>query len=42
MSSLFYAGPSITRLHQDYAKRGRIDERASVTMTCEVVISASV
>jgi hypothetical protein len=42
MSSLFYAGPSITRLHQDYAKQGRIDERAPVTATCEVVISAPV
>jgi len=42
MSSLFYAGPSITRLHQDYAKQGRIDERARVTAKCEVVISAPV
>ena len=40
MRSLFYAGPSITRLHQDYAQRGRIDERAPVTTTCEIVISA--
>jgi hypothetical protein len=27
MRSLFYAGPSITRLHQDYAKRGRIEQQ---------------
>jgi uncharacterized protein YndB with AHSA1/START domain len=42
MRSLFYTGPPITRLHQDYAKRGRIDERAPVTTACEVVISAPV
>ena len=42
MRSLFYAGPSIARLHQDYAKQGRIDDRAPVTTTCEVVISAPV
>lgn len=42
MSSLFYAGPSIARLHQDYAKQGRIDEQAPVTTACEVVISAPV
>ena len=42
MRSLFYAGPSITQLHQQYAKQGRIDERAPVTAACEVVISAPV
>jgi len=40
MSSLFYAGPSIAQLHQDYAKQGHIDERAPVTVTCEIVINA--
>ena len=40
MRSLFYAGPAIARLHQDYAKQGRIDGRAPVRTTCEVVISA--
>ena len=42
MRSLFYTGPSITQLHQDYAQQGRIDERAPVTVTCEIVINAPV
>jgi hypothetical protein len=37
---MFYAGPSISRLHQDYAKQGRIDDRAAVTTTCEAEIKA--
>jgi hypothetical protein len=42
MRSLFYSGPSITRLQQHYAKQGRIDDNAPVTTTCEVVINAPV
>jgi uncharacterized protein YndB with AHSA1/START domain len=42
MRSLFYIGPPIKRLHQQYAKQGRIDERAAVTTTCEIVINAPV
>jgi hypothetical protein len=38
MRSLTYIGPPIMQLHQEYAKQGRINERAMVTTTCEVVI----
>jgi uncharacterized protein YndB with AHSA1/START domain len=40
MRSLFYVGPPIMQLHQDYAKQGRIDDRAAVKTTCEIVINS--
>ena len=42
MNQLLYRGPSIEELHQQYAKRERIDRRAPVTAACEVEIDAPV
>jgi uncharacterized protein YndB with AHSA1/START domain len=42
MNQLLYRGPAIQELHQQYAKQGRIDERAPVTTTYEVHINAPV
>jgi hypothetical protein len=33
MNQLLYRGPAIEALHQQYAKQGRIDERAPVATT---------
>jgi uncharacterized protein YndB with AHSA1/START domain len=41
-SKLWYRGPSLDTLHEDYAKHGRIDEVAPVRSTCEVEIDAPV
>jgi uncharacterized protein YndB with AHSA1/START domain len=41
-SAVLYRGPSIELLHEEYAKRGRIDERAAVATTREVVIDAPI
>jgi uncharacterized protein YndB with AHSA1/START domain len=40
MHQLLYRGPAIEALHQQYAKQGRIDQRAPVTTTYEVHINA--
>jgi hypothetical protein len=40
MSHLLYRGPSLQVLHEQYAKRGRIDERAVVTASQSVHIDA--
>ena len=42
MNQLLYRGPSIEALHQQYAKRERIDTRAPVTAAYEVEIDAPV
>jgi uncharacterized protein YndB with AHSA1/START domain len=40
LKQLSYRGPSIGVLHEEYAKKGRIDEKAPITTTCEVRIEA--
>lgn len=42
LNELFYGGPSIGVLHEEYAKRGRIDEKAPVKASYEVRIEAPV
>ncbi|GAA0979461.1 hypothetical protein GCM10009555_044230 [Acrocarpospora macrocephala] len=42
MNGLFYRGPSLEKLHTDYALRGRIDEKAPVVSTSSVVVNAPV
>lgn len=42
MVKLFYAGPPIERLHEDYAKKGLLDERAAVRSSSSIVVDASV
>jgi hypothetical protein len=42
LKRLFYGGPSIGVLHEEYAKRGRIDERAPVKSSGEIRIGARV
>jgi uncharacterized protein YndB with AHSA1/START domain len=42
MTQLLYRGPSIEVLHEQYAKRERIDTRANVTAASEVEIDAPV
>jgi hypothetical protein len=42
LKRLFYSGPSIGVLHEEYAKRGRIDERAPVKSAGEIRIEAPV
>ena len=42
MNQLLYRGPSIEVLHEQYAKRERIDTRAPVTAAYEVEIDAPV
>jgi hypothetical protein len=39
---LFYSGPSLRTLHEDYAKKGRIDSRAAVQASYEALIDAPV
>jgi hypothetical protein len=41
ISKLFHSGPSLEALHEEYAKKGRIDHRASVTAEYDVEIAAS-
>jgi hypothetical protein len=40
MSHLLYRGPSLLALHEQYAKQGRIDERAAVTAARSVRVDA--
>jgi hypothetical protein len=42
LKRLFYGGPSLGVLHEEYAKRGRIDERAPVKSSGEIRIGAPV
>jgi uncharacterized protein YndB with AHSA1/START domain len=42
LKQLFYSGPSIEVLHEEYAKKGRIDEEAPVKASHEVRIEAPV
>jgi hypothetical protein len=39
---LFYAGPRLTELHEEYAKHGRLDENAPVRAVDSIVIAAPV
>ncbi|MCX5210295.1 SRPBCC family protein [Kitasatospora sp. NBC_00240] len=39
---LFYAGPSLATLHTEYAKQGRIDDRAPVASASQTRIEAPV
>ncbi|MDX2647213.1 SRPBCC family protein [Streptomyces sp. PA03-1a] len=39
---LFYAGPPLGELHEEYAKKGRLDERAPVRSTSSVTVDAPV
>jgi hypothetical protein len=41
-SKLFYSGPSLSVLHDDYAARGRIDTGAPLVSTSSLVIDAPV
>lgn len=40
ISKLFYSGPSLADLHEQYAKRSRIDEAAPTTCSVSTVIGA--
>jgi uncharacterized protein YndB with AHSA1/START domain len=40
LGRLFYTGPTIDELHEEYAKRGRIDEQAQMWVRREVVVAA--
>ncbi len=42
LKQLFYSGPSIGVLHEEYAKKGRIDEKAPITAAYEVRIETPV
>ena len=42
LKQLFYSGPSIGVLHEEYAKKGRIDEKAPITTAYEVRIETPV
>ncbi|GAA2271423.1 hypothetical protein GCM10010149_11390 [Nonomuraea roseoviolacea subsp. roseoviolacea] len=42
VKSLLYTGPALDDLHEQYAKKGRIDERAAVRARCDVAIDAPV
>lgn len=42
LNQLFYSGPSIDVLHEEYAKKGRIDVRAPVRAAREIRIEAPV
>jgi hypothetical protein len=37
---LFYAGPTLTELHEEYAKQGRLDENAPVRAVDSITIAA--
>jgi hypothetical protein len=37
---LFYAGPTLTELHEEYAKKGRLDEHAPVQAVDSISIAA--
>jgi polyketide cyclase/dehydrase/lipid transport protein len=39
-AALFYTGPSLRALHEDYAKNSRIDAAAPLTVTSSIIIDA--
>ncbi|MEV0144909.1 MULTISPECIES: SRPBCC family protein [unclassified Nonomuraea] len=42
VKSLLYTGPALDDLHEQYAKKGRVDDRAAVRARCDVAIEAPV
>ena len=42
MNNIFYTGPKLADLHEQYAKQGRIDEHAPITTTSTITINAPV
>ena len=38
--ALFYTGPSLPELHEDYAKKHRIDDRAAIRGRREIIVAA--
>ena len=40
-AALFYTGPSLRDLHEDYAKKHRIDDRAAIRGRREITVTAS-
>jgi uncharacterized protein YndB with AHSA1/START domain len=42
LKRLFYGGPPIGVLHEEYAKKGRVDDKAPVRASYEVLIEAPV
>ncbi|MEV0971446.1 SRPBCC family protein [Microtetraspora glauca] len=41
-SKLFYSGPTLTVLHDEYARRGRLDPNAQLVSSSSVVVDAPV
>ncbi|MEU4395573.1 SRPBCC family protein [Kribbella sp. NPDC023855] len=41
-NSLFYTGPSIAVLHEEYAKKSRIDDRAAIQGRREITVAAPI
>jgi hypothetical protein len=41
MPSLFYSGPSLAVLHDEYARQGRIDPDAPLVSSSEIVVGAA-
>ncbi len=41
-NALFYTGPSLSVLHEEYAKKGRIDDRAAIKARHETDIAAPI
>ncbi|MFI0353321.1 SRPBCC family protein [Actinomadura sp. 9N407] len=39
---IFYAGPSLERLHEEYAKKGLLDENAPVKSSSSAVVNAPI
>lgn len=39
-AKLFYTGPSLDTLHEEYAKKSRIDERAPLISVASITIDA--
>lgn len=42
LRKLFYTGPSLATLHEEYAKKRRIDEAAPLTTASSIVVNAPV
>lgn len=41
-TKLFYSGPSLAVLHEEYARNGRIDAAAQLTNSSDLVVDAPV
>jgi hypothetical protein len=41
-NNLFYRGPTLVRLHEDWAKQGKIDENAPITTASSIDIHAPI